>query len=73
MWKLWNRLFGWDYVQWKNSADQGVARIYTDHYYRVFYWRYKGTSILDVITTAEQVVWLTCQPSKYIAPKVYES
>lgn len=66
MWKILNRIFGWDYISWKNSADQGVARVYTDGIGRAWYWRYKGTACCDVISEAKQVIWLTCEPSKYM-------
>lgn len=66
MYRLMNFLFGWDYIAWKNSADSGVARVFNDASGRTFYWRYRNTSVLDQIKTAEQVAWLTCSPSKYL-------
>lgn len=30
MYKLLNKLFGWDYIQWKNTVDSGIARIHVD-------------------------------------------
>jgi hypothetical protein len=65
MWKLWHRLFGWDYIHWENSADEGIARIQKGYNGEVFYWRYKITSVADKITTAENVIWLTCEPRKW--------
>ena len=64
-----NSLFGYDYVQWKNTAAQGVARIHTDGNGKVFYFRYKCTKVCDVIREADQVLWLTCSPQKYGFPE----
>lgn len=63
--KILNKLFGWDYVQWKNSADQGIARVHVDSLDRVYYWRYKITKVADIIQHKDSVLWLTCHPSKY--------
>ena len=66
MWKLFNFLFGWDYIYWSNSADQGVARVYCSHDGKAFYFRYRILQLVDVIKQPDQVVWLTCEPSKYL-------
>ncbi len=64
IYQLLNRLFGWDYVYWSNSADEGIARVHLIND-GVFYWRYKNTKVLDEIIDIDQVVWLTCSPEKY--------
>ena len=66
MWKLLNNIFGWDYIQWSNSADSGVARVHKEHGGKCWYWRYKTTHLADVIKEPGQVLWLTCEPSKYL-------
>lgn len=66
MWKLWNKLFGWDYVAWENSADQGVARVYQDGAGIAYYFRYPSIRLADRILKTNQVIWLTCKPSKYM-------
>jgi hypothetical protein len=66
MWKLLHKLFGWDYIQWSNSSDQGVARVHTDQNARTYYWRYKSMKLVDEIKDTKQVFWLTCPPSKYM-------
>lgn len=66
MWKIWNKLFGWDYIYWSNSSDQGVARIHKDYDEGCFYWRYKSTELADRVTMKRQVIWLTCSPDKYL-------
>ena len=65
MWRIFNYLFGWDYIVWHNSADDGIARIHVDKNGNVFYWRYKLTKVADPIKKASHFLWLTCEPSKY--------
>jgi hypothetical protein len=65
MYKILNFLFGWDYIYWSNSCDQGIARVFISKDKRVCYFRYKGTSLIDVITRKEQVIWLTCKPERF--------
>ena len=69
MWKLKNKLFGWDYVLWKNSADSGIARVIVFKDGTIGYWRYRiltnGTNVFDEINNPKEVHWLTCHPSKY--------
>ena len=60
-----HRLFGWDYIQWRNGVDEGVARVRVDGMGRVWYWRYRSTKVADFISKPEQVLWLTCSPDKY--------
>lgn len=66
MWKLWNKWFGWDYIQWRNSAAMGVARVNTDGNGVTWYWRYKNIGVADRVTDKDQVIWLTCSPNKYM-------
>jgi hypothetical protein len=66
MWRLMHKLFGWDYVQWRNATDQGIARVHVEGTGRVWYWRYKGSHVADVIADRRQVLWLTCKPGKYM-------
>ena len=70
IYKLLNKLFGWDYIQWKNSDSQGVARVHVDGMRRVWYWRYKGTKVVDIIVDPTKVIWLTCSPKKYFPPSL---
>jgi len=65
MWRLLHFLFGWDYIHWHNSADQGIARVHVAADGTVFYWRYHGCCVLDKIEHTDDVVWLTCQPEAY--------
>lgn len=67
IWRLLHLAFGWDYVQWANSADQGVARVYLDGRGVCFYWRYRNIGVIDRITSPGQVIWLTCHSSKYLS------
>lgn len=66
MWKLKNRLFGWDYVQWSNPYDAGIARVRIFKDGRLGYLKYRCMNIIDEITNPKQVNWLTCHPSKYL-------
>jgi hypothetical protein len=67
MYKLWNKLFGWDYIQWSNTCDQGIARVFKERSGKVVYWRYRQTCVMDEIIRPSQVKWLTCRPQKYLA------
>lgn len=66
MWKLWHLLFGWDYVIWSNSVADGIARVHAGFGQGPWYWRYRRIHCADRIRSAEQVIWLTCEPSKYL-------
>ena len=70
IYKLLNKLFAWDYIGWSNSADQGIARVHVDGMRRVWYWRYKGSKVVDIIVDPAKVVWLTCSPNKYFPPSL---
>ena len=70
MYKMLNKLMGWEYIQWKNSCGSGVARVHVDGAGRVFYWRYKGIKCADVITDPSHVLWLTCSPDKFFPSNV---
>lgn len=65
MYKLLNLLFGWDYIYWKNAADSGIARVHKAYDGNVWYFRYRVTTLIDVIKSPDQVIWLTCDSSKY--------
>jgi len=67
IYRILHRLFGWDYIQWTNTADSGIARVRVDGMGRVWYWRYRVTHVADFITQPELVLWLTCKPSKYFS------
>ena len=74
MYRLMHKLFGWDYVLWSNSADQGIARVWIAADGFVVYWRYRSTKVLDCITPesvkSRRVIFLTCHSDKYIGGKV---
>lgn len=68
LYKLLNKVFGWDYVAWANTADAGIARVHLDGEGKPYYWQYKLTKVIRQIPNDrhDQVVWLTCSPDKYI-------
>lgn len=66
IWRMLNKLFGYDYILWTNLADSGIARVIVFPDGTLGYWRYRGTSVFDKIHKKEQVVWLTCKATKYI-------
>ena len=65
MWRLFNWLFGWDYIYWKNSSAQGVARIIELPSGLVGYWQYRSISVFQIICNPDQIIWLTCKSEKY--------
>lgn len=70
IYKLLNKLFGWDYIGWSNSAADGVARVHVDGMRRVWYWQYKSIKATNIIEDPAKVIWLTCSPNKYFPPSL---
>lgn len=66
MWRLLHFLFGWDYIYWRGLADWGIARVHVAADGTVFYWQSRVCCVLGKIERADDVVWLTCLPEKYI-------
>lgn len=68
MWRLWNKLFGWDYVVSKgkvcriHNAKNGVSYIveYTSTQWMEDYVEHTELS------TINNYIWLTCKPEKYL-------
>ena len=72
MYKIWNYLFGWDYILWKNCLYSGVSRLRILPNGDAYFLTYGNTRLLNNITTGKgngEVVaeWLTCDKSKYIS------
>jgi hypothetical protein len=72
MYKIWNYLFGWDYILWKNCLYSGVSRLRLLPNGDAYFLTYGDTVLLNNITTGKgngEVVteWLTCDKSKYIS------
>jgi hypothetical protein len=66
MYKIYNWLFGWDYITWESPVDQGVARVHQDKNGNLFYWRYNYEACIPCpISSATDHLWLTCSPEKY--------
>lgn len=71
MWRIFNLLFGWDYILWQNSCDSGISRLRRDHDDRVWWYRYKTTKCVDTLDQNHQNIklWLTCSPEKWSTNK----
>lgn len=63
---LLNKLFGWDYVQWKNTASDGIARCRLDGDGNFYFYPYSTLNVLVKIPTHYELTFLTCPRSKYI-------
>lgn len=66
MYKLLNKIFGWDYIYWANTADSGVSRVYKNADGVAYYYRYRSIALIDIIYSKTQVIFLTCSSSKYL-------
>lgn len=73
IYKLLNKLFGWDYVIWSYSGDHGIARVQVDGMRRVWRWHFKPTRWYEFIEDPTEVIWLTCSPNKYFPPSLPKS
>ena len=70
--KLWNYLFGWDYILWKNTLYSGISRIRKLPNGDIYFLTYGNPTLLNNITTGKgngEVVTerLTCDKRKYIS------
>lgn len=68
MYKLLNKLFGWDYLYWQNSAAQGVSRVRVSPDGYVYFIRYKNYKLYDIIghpNCPRTILYLTCSAEKY--------
>jgi len=82
IYKILNKLFGWDYIQTYYFPDVNISRVQVDGMRRVWHWQvYRRHSSLDIeykptnkeaiiIERPEDVIWLTCSPNKYFPPSV---
>lgn len=67
MYKILNKLFGWDYVYWKIAwpCYNGISRIHMDGEGQPYYEDY-GTMERPYGNPKVKIIWLTCKPEKYI-------
>jgi len=66
MYKLFNYLFGWDYIQWSNPVDQGVARVRVDYNNKCWYWQYYTTRIAKISYVDEGVISIDVKKDTYL-------
>ena len=64
MWRLWHKLFGWDYIQWK-LGTHGIRRIRVVPNGLVYFM-----CLGEIINLAEpryhKIMYLTCSKDKYL-------
>lgn len=65
MYKILHLIFGWDYIYWQNTADEGYAWVHKLPNGTIWYKRYWITNVIDVIYKSSQVLWMSCKPNKY--------
>lgn len=66
LYQLLHWAFGWDYIAWQNSVDQGISRVMVDHTGAVWFWKYRAIHLPEKVSRPSDVLWLTCHPSKYL-------
>ena len=65
MYKILNKLFGWDYVYYKTREDySGIARIIVLPDKSVHFW--SGNYLINIKYKNMIIEFLTCTPDKYI-------
>jgi hypothetical protein len=64
MYKILNKLFGWDYIYWEGRFDSGISKVIVLPDKSV-HFKYNGY-IVSVTDPGLIVKWLTCIPDKYI-------
>lgn len=69
MYKIWNKLFGWEYIQWENTAASGISRLRILPDGTVVYRRYSTIQKFTVLSKNDNVLWLTCLKEKYFPEK----
>lgn len=65
MWRLWHKLFGWDYVQYRIAGLHYILRVKTAPSGLVYLSKYKEVIPLEDISL-HQVTYLTCSRRKYL-------
>ena len=66
MWKLWHKLFGWDYIQWSIADSHQVSRIKRAPNGLAYFKKYGEIVSFPLKTSIPyQIIFLTCPPKKY--------
>jgi len=67
MWRIFNKLFGWDYIVWQNTCDGGIERIRLAGDGSGYFWKY-GKYVRQLANPQDVTItcWLTCPPEKYL-------
>jgi hypothetical protein len=64
MYKILNKLFGWDYVYYKTENYEGIARIIVLPDKSVHFWHLNN--LINIEYKKMHIKFLTCTPDKYI-------
>ena len=64
MYKILNKLFGWDYIYWADTCASGISKVIVLPDKSVHFKYYER--IVSVTDPGLIVKWLTCKPDKYI-------
>lgn len=65
MWRLWHKLFGWDYIQWSSAGLYGIARIRIAPSGLVYFLHLGEVVRLNELKP-RQITYLTCSKDKYL-------
>lgn len=66
MWRLWNKLFGWDYVYWSHRGHCIISRVKFSGNGKPYFKAYRcGFLHLIDEDSYNELIWLTCKPEKY--------
>lgn len=65
MWRILNKLFGYDYIVWNNGFKSGIARVHVNDDGVVYCYSNRMRSMIEKINSPDQVFWLTCKSNKY--------
>lgn len=71
MWRLWSKLFGWDYVKYCHlngfKTETGTARVRNVNGEAIYWVRDRGIPVAKFIKWEPHTTFLTCDKTKYMA------
>ena len=63
--KILHKLFGYDFIQWENKDEIGIAKVVVLPNGKVAYQYKYHDRYVTMINNPNAVIWLTCKPEKY--------